>query len=1328
MSELAAFGVAIAVEMIKFATSATGLGDGVKRLLRADASEQAVARAMTAALTEVEEAYPAFAASLFDAGFVTSQAPLLGRLLTRTGVVHPSEIALAWSQYLGSTSEDIAYGRVRDAESVSAMFLNRLTLGLLNEPALKDIADARALEQVTCDVAAIKEAVAESRPTLGTRLDYFEWLRARNLYLDARGTLQTQRQVQLRLEDVYVGLAAQRETSTQLLDKRLQTDDYEELTRRLQALGMAPDEISHQLTGLQEQRQLRTGTDARHVTSLADFVHENGKVVVLGDPGSGKTTLLRHLASQAAESALADLRSRASTSARTPILIRVATYAEHGLPRSLSDSLGDLLSQAECPATAISLMLAEDLEAGRCTVLLDGLDEVTSADDRRAVVRQIDSFVERHAAAGNTFIVTSRVAGYGAFPLAADFEHCVVLEMTQHQQHQFLRRWCDAVEAAETPDLPEPERLLVANREIDGITRAISHSAGVARLATNPLMLRILALIHRTGAVLPDKRIELYKLSAETLSRTWRLAQGVPEAALVKDERLTRLLGSLAHWMHLTRPTGIASHDDVVQLLVAEYGRLTNSPLDEDGWNPDVAEEVEKFLMAVRIQTGLFVERAPRRYGFMHLTFEEYYTARHLIASRRRSAAAIRSRLHDPRWEEPILLALGFKGLDYPEEASDLIEEAILTQGEGPACRPHDPYDEYLGWDFLFALRCAADGIPLEPELFAELLTRAERELLDWSSGPARFSEYRRDLLERLGALAGTDEVSAIVERLLRLALDDAGVPSRALSAAAQIFEGDPQRLIPTLTALTQRGSVVARLRAVEVLPTIVSQDAAEIPADLLPIITMLVSDADPQVAEQALDWIGELDAWPPALLDAVGAQLDSRHPAVRRAAIIAITGQTLEGVTRDSVIARLDDESLSADVAWHIFWYIDNLDHDAEAIAPVASYIRTASDFDARYAAQVFTRAAPRSLVSLDLAFSSMRDLHPRIARLVGGAQSLDVRRDEDPPPEARAALGEYLADEDDATRALAYVMLLQLDNPDDEQLALRRSALRDPSELVRLCSLQASNPPVDMPGLAGLVADVTQPDLVRAAAVRLAVHGALYEDAGGLQSLLLSALESGGSETRRIALIRASRRLDATEEMQKLVLGIARESDSVDDSLFTLAVQTLGLSETLSAASEELVRELLQAEDPGRRIAAVYAARAACPEVRALAEAAILPLVDAESAATLDSRADNISTALQQKVATAAYLKSTSDAVGALSAFIRVVQAAPTMHHLRGLDEWRVELERLVQLDAVDTLTRGIDDVLADVGDVSQELVLSKVSLLQAVLSTVLQRAVRS
>lgn len=46
----------------------------------------------------------------------------------------------------------------------------------------------------------------------------------------------------------------------------------------------------------------------------------------------------------------------------------------------------------------------------------------------------------------------------------------------------------------------------------------------------------------------------------------------------------------------------------------------------------ETREAVHHFLETVREHSGLFVERGEGLYGFMHLTFEEYFTARQLVS------------------------------------------------------------------------------------------------------------------------------------------------------------------------------------------------------------------------------------------------------------------------------------------------------------------------------------------------------------------------------------------------------------------------------------------------------------------------------------------------------------------------------------------------------------------------------------------------------------------------------------------------------------------------------------------------------------------------
>lgn len=445
------------------------------------------------------------------------------------------------------------------------------------------------------------------------------------------------------------------------------------------------------------------------------------------------------------------------------------------------------------------------------------IQSIVAADDRRSVVSRIEDFVRRHDDQGNRFMVTSRIAGYRSATLGPPFAQYTVQEMDDAQIRQFLEHWCPAVEEAQTPDLSPQARQTTAQREIDSILEAVTGSPGVRRLASNPLLLRVLALIHRTGARLPQRRIELYKLAADTLARTWRPAQGVPEAVLVEERYLTPLLGKLAYEIHRTRPTGIAIEREVHAILGTEWARIRR--VDVEAQHEEIQGEVDKFLAAVREHTGLFVERAPRRYGFMHMTFEEYYAARHLVRLSRKRAQLIRQHLHDPRWEEPILLALCFVSLDYPEEAADLVKTAILAQGDEAEALHFAPsaYEDLLGRDYLFVLRCLGDLIPVHPETAQRLIERLTDEILH-QTGSARFERYRQTIAEQLAGVAGSEAAQSLA-RLLASALADADwiARVRAAQSLGQLGRASPDVVAALIHALAD-GDWNVRVRAAQSL------------------------------------------------------------------------------------------------------------------------------------------------------------------------------------------------------------------------------------------------------------------------------------------------------------------------------------------------------------------------------------------------------------------------------------------------------------------------------------------------------------------------------
>jgi HEAT repeat protein len=779
-----------------------GVADRVRGILRRDPTRRAFERALGSALGSFQAQYPQRSTDLFDSSFLQHEgAPVLAQFLLRDGDADPFTLAARWADSLAIHRPDQRTIYTRELEPVAATFLDLFARALNTEDDLRELNDSRALERLAAAVMDIRDRMTTGRATPGTRRDYLRWLIDRNSYLDPRGTYQTQRQVQLKLDTIYVSLHAQRDDEPSIADKTLIDQELADLERNL--AGMSAEEAEDQrenLLALFEHKQASGQASVSEILELASVVARSDCLVILGDPGSGKSTLLRYLALKHAEAQLYGLADTDDSLGRSqfPILIRIADYAEFGMPRQFSTFLAEYCAMHECPASGVADLLSTELERGGCLVLLDGLDEIVSADQRRDVVERIDEFVGRHVGAGNHFVITSRIAGYRNAPLNPTFDHFIVQEMDELQIRTFLERWCRAVEDAQTPELAVEMRVATAQREIDGIMDALQNR-GVRRLAANPLLLRTLALIHRTGAQLPQKRVELYKLATDTLIRTWRTAQGVPETALVKEEFLTPLLSRLAYWMHTHKTTGIATEREVYAVLGEEWAEINDLDWDVDRPTPAITDEIHKFLAAVREHTGLFVERAPKRYGFMHMTFEEYYAARYLVASPRTRAQLIRQHLHNPRWDESILLALGFVGLDSSKDATELLETAILAQGEEAKALILAPsqYEELLGRDYLFALRCLGDQIPIRTRVVRVLFERLANEIL-FLTGSARFQRFRQILQERLSHLKGSADMQMLVQQLAGAVKD----PQPKIRYRAVAYLGD---LVP-------KSSMVARI------------------------------------------------------------------------------------------------------------------------------------------------------------------------------------------------------------------------------------------------------------------------------------------------------------------------------------------------------------------------------------------------------------------------------------------------------------------------------------------------------------------------------------
>ena len=480
------------------------------------------------------------------------------------------------------------------------------------------------------------------------------------------------------------------------------------------------------------QRSMATPErDARRLSAL-EVLNVERRLVLLGGPGSGKTTFVNFVALAMAGELLGIDRPNLAT-LTAPLPAQEAAREkdepkpqrwEHGALLPVQVVLRDLASQLPAPGAPVkaeavwsyiqdrlSQAALEDfapvlreamLQPHGALIMLDGLDEVPDALDRR---KQIKQAVQDFAATFSRcrFLVTSRTYAYQRQDWKLDgFAEVQLQPFSQAQIHGFVNAWyTHMVELFRLSEHDARNRAEVLIREVDRNER-------LRELAERPLLLTLIAQLQTEGGgTLPEKREELYDRAVEMLLNQWEnmkprvLADGSQE-----------IEPSLAEWLNASRDgirqqlnrLAFEAHRDQTQLTGTadiRQERLIEALLNASANRADVkVRRLEEYL---RDRAGILAAHGVGMVQFPHRSFQEYLAACHLTDDDFPDKLADLARADPNRWREVALLA-GAKAARGSALSAWALSEALCL-----APPPAGPAPAAEHWGALLAGRVLAE-------------------------------------------------------------------------------------------------------------------------------------------------------------------------------------------------------------------------------------------------------------------------------------------------------------------------------------------------------------------------------------------------------------------------------------------------------------------------------------------------------------------------------------------------------------------------------------------------------------------------------------------
>ena len=444
----------------------------------------------------------------------------------------------------------------------------------------------------------------------------------------------------------------------------IKDSDPENIDHRLSLTRVYIDLDTKTLIDLPKQK--KDNEHKQRPLSAKEAAIKNSKMVLLGDPGSGKTTFVNYLILQ-----LISNNSKLNNNNETddklefptsllpvPIILRdfaasLSNDIKKAEPQHLWDFFVNWLNTKNLGFA--KNVIHDKIENGQAILLLDGLDEIPTKNLRGKVKDAIHVFIDRYP--DIHMIVTCRVLSYQnrAWQLN-DFPTFELASFSESKIDKFILAWY-----ADLARLGS-----IKNEKADGLAKKLQTAVrgkDLWRLAPNPLLLTVMALVHTHKGRLPDARALLYEDALEILLWRWeqiKLGDNDHTPALREllleanrtDMDLKRVLWKLAFDAH---SKGNFSNEDAL----ADIGEFQLQKALSVIHPEESLDWAKNIINKIRMRAGLLIERSPEVYTFPHRTFQEYMAGSHLTTLKNFAKQASKILKEGALFREVVLLAVG---------------------------------------------------------------------------------------------------------------------------------------------------------------------------------------------------------------------------------------------------------------------------------------------------------------------------------------------------------------------------------------------------------------------------------------------------------------------------------------------------------------------------------------------------------------------------------------------------------------------------------------------------------------------------------------------